>query len=711
NEPVLVLLAQPLSGGRVKIYIVGLHSNASREHILGPTQLAQIKIAEGPLRDFSGDAAKAFLAVEAARIRSAYQFDPLFAINISQVEPLPHQIEAVYHYILRNPRLRFLLADDPGAGKTTFLKYLALKLAAGEWDELGLGAYLPVLVPLSAYANELAGRDVRLDDFIAGYFHHLGADLPIGEMLKEALAKGNALVLLDGLDEVKELALRHTVVQRVVDFYTFHRRAGNKFVLTSRIIGYREARPAAIGLNECTLVDFDDEEIKAFVAKWTAAIERAARGDTPVAAQEAERERLELLETVHRNPGVRRLAANPLLLTILTLMKRQGVRLPERRVELYDKYVETLLSSWNRAQGLGRPPARDLYVVETVRILAPLALWMHEVNPGVGLVKQRELERKLIAIYSERGEAVADAWPGGVTSACKEKVVGALVETLRDEKVKVPLRAAAGRALARLGDPRPGVCTLPPDWVEIPAGPFIMGDGSEQREVNISYDYRISRYPITNAQYEMFVKAGGYAERRYWTEAGWRWKGDRIEPDRPGQPYNLLNHPVVYVSWYEALAFCRWLTDYLRERGEIGEGEEVRLPSEAEWEKAARGTDGREWPWGNKFDSALCNMAGTGIGATSAVGIFPAGKSPYEVLDMAGNVWEWTRSISRAYPYSPKDGRENLEAGADVFRVLRGGSFNFYHDYVRCAFRGGGNPGVRGDGYGFRVVLSPSSNL
>ncbi|MCP4685780.1 MAG: hypothetical protein GY867_10100, partial [bacterium] len=246
--------------------------------------------------------------------------------------------------------------------------------------------------------------DTPLDEFVAAYYRQRGIKLPIEAMLTEALERGGVLLLLDGLDEVRGLGRRRLVVDRVVDFFTVEQQKGNKFILTSRIVGYREVRPIVEGLAECTLIDFDQEEINQFVEQWTGALERAARGDTPVAAQEAATEQAELLDAVEHNPGVRQLAANPLLLTILALMKRQGVTLPERRVELYQKYIETLLRHWNLSRGLGRPPSRDLDVVETVRVLAPLALWMHQTSPGVGLVKQEAVKRKLAEIYSQRGE-------------------------------------------------------------------------------------------------------------------------------------------------------------------------------------------------------------------------------------------------------------------------------------------------------------------
>ncbi len=299
-----------------------------------------------------------------------------------------------------------IVLGDPGAGKTTFVKYLALRLARGEGLKIGLSDYLPILLPLAAFANAIQTHDIRLDDFIAEYFAGIGANLPVGAMLSEALKAGRALILLDGLDEVRDINMRNMVVERVVDFFAFHRRDGNKFVLTSRVVGYRAVRPSAEDLVECTIVDFEEDEIEKFITYWTTALEKQAQGNTAVARTDAETDRRELLDSIQQNPGVRQLASTPLLLTILALMKRQGISLPERRVQLYDQYVNTLLSTWNRARSLsGRAPGRDLDEIQTIRILAPLALWMHEVSPGVGLVGREDMRRKLEELFMERGDS------------------------------------------------------------------------------------------------------------------------------------------------------------------------------------------------------------------------------------------------------------------------------------------------------------------
>jgi formylglycine-generating enzyme required for sulfatase activity len=289
-------------------------------------------------------------------------------------------------------------------------------------------------------------------------------------------------------------------------------------------------------------------------------------------------------------------------------------------------------------------------------------------------------------------------------------------------------RAAAGQTLARLDDPRPGVGPTPdglPDIVwsrVVPAGEFIMGsdegDDDEKPAHKLTLPaFQISKYPITNAQFAAFVQDGGYTRkwRRCWTDAGWAWKGNRAEPDKRGGVYDLPNHPVVYVRWYEALAFCRWLSEKL--------GCAITLPTEAQWEKAARhvpgtptakaarhvpgtshvpGTLTRAYPWGDDITPDHANFDATGIGTTSAVGIFPRGASPCGALDMSGNVWEWCLTKWRDNYQTAADDDPEGDAG----RVLRGGAYWRDRTFVRCACRHGLIPAPWSDDLGFRVARS-----
>ena len=305
-----------------------------------------------------------------------------------------------------------------------------------------------------------------------------------------------------------------------------------------------------------------------------------------------------------------------------------------------------------------------------------------------------------------------------------ERVRPRLVDLVNLGKLSPVERAEVGNILAHLGDSRPGVGVNPqtglPDivWCEVPPGPFVMGEDRDQHHnETITEGYLIGLYPVTNAQFAAFVEAGGYQEHRYWTEAEAAdvWKDGRVkgrwdeEPrNRPadfGTPFNLPNHPVVGVSWYEAVAFCRWLTERLRENGEIGPDQKMTLPTEAQWEKASRGADGRIYPWGKEPDPNKANYNETGIGATSAVGCFPGGASPCSALDMSGNVWEWCQTKWRGSYEEPAD--ESLEE-ADP-RVVRGGSWIRHQRFVRCAFRDGFYPVSRVYSLGFRVVVSPGS--
>ncbi|MCG3209827.1 MAG: Hercynine oxygenase [Anaerolineae bacterium] len=307
-----------------------------------------------------------------------------------------------------------------------------------------------------------------------------------------------------------------------------------------------------------------------------------------------------------------------------------------------------------------------------------------------------------------------------------ERVRRWLVAIVEGDDLPATERVLAGRILAHLGDDRPGVGLLPnglPDisWCEVPTGPFLYGDEKQKVELPA---FKISRYPITNAQYQAFVDDGGYSAKwqRCWTQAGWQWKGDRTQPERYGGVFNLPNHPVG-VTWYEAVAFGNWLNERIANsefandpltveqkqlwvtiQSEIqNQKSKITLPTEQEWEKAARGTDGREYPWGNTPDPNKANYNETQIGATSAVGCFPQGKSPFGGRDMAGNVDEWCRTKY----WQPDD---NCLQGNDS-RVLRGGTFGDTPQGVHCAYRGGDSPYYMYNHRGLRVVSSPFFSL
>jgi formylglycine-generating enzyme required for sulfatase activity len=233
-----------------------------------------------------------------------------------------------------------------------------------------------------------------------------------------------------------------------------------------------------------------------------------------------------------------------------------------------------------------------------------------------------------------------------------------------------------------------------PETLRVPAGQFLMGsdpkkdkDAEDDEQPQHTLDlpaYRIARAPVTNAQYLAFVQAAGHRVPEHW------------EDGKP--PGGKEEHPVVLVSWHDAMAYCRWLGE--------ATGRPYRLPSEAEWEKAARGTDGRIWPWGDEWEKKLCNSAEGGPGDTTPVGQYsPGGDSPYGCMDMAGNVWEWTPSVYRDYPYDPEDGREDPKAGGPF--ALRGGSWLLNRRIARVSYRSRTHPVSFNGSIGFRVVVAP----
>jgi len=286
-----------------------------------------------------------------------------------------------------------------------------------------------------------------------------------------------------------------------------------------------------------------------------------------------------------------------------------------------------------------------------------------------------------------------------------------LLQAMQDGTNPAPNRAAVGAALAEIGDPRFRLDAfyLPDEpllgFIHIPAGRFTMGSDPKidkdaqdieqpQHEVDLG-EYYIARYPVTVAQFKAFVEANKY------------------QPRDPDCLHGFANHPVVKVTWYDALAYCDWLTKQLpllpNLPAELCHGWQVALPTEAEWERAARGIGYRIYPWGNEFDPNKANTKETGIRKTSVVGCFPAGSSPEGLLDASGNVWEWTRSLEGSYPSSNVGSEcsitEILMTANQNSMILRGGSWSRDQWDARCTFRFKGNPDHWYSNRGFRVSL------
>jgi formylglycine-generating enzyme required for sulfatase activity len=282
-----------------------------------------------------------------------------------------------------------------------------------------------------------------------------------------------------------------------------------------------------------------------------------------------------------------------------------------------------------------------------------------------------------------------------------------LIRLATSEEMSVQVRSRAGDELGKMGDVRPGVgisTQIIPDiqlpeihWCVVPEGDFIIGDGTAQQKAHLTEPFEISKYPVTNCQFDGFVNDHGYTERwrECWSEGGWHWKGDREGPQSSYGNQSLPNHPVVGVTGYEAEAFCNWLGKRLDRM--------IVLPSEIQWEKAARGEDGRRYPWGDEITPDHANYRETRIDdttTTTAVGIFPKGASPYGVMDMSGNTWELCRS-----PSNVPSGSYAQRPEHHVRYVLRGGSFGLGPEFLSCAYTITTSI-FKNDAIGFRVVRS-----
>jgi formylglycine-generating enzyme required for sulfatase activity len=742
---------------------------------------------------------------------------------------------------------RLVILGDPGSGKTTLLRFLTLCYARDRAEDLSIvrdrlglpeSGSLPILLPLRNLgiylkANHAADDGTeghgRLLDFLRAYLRGERIEVP-DDFFDAHLESGRAVLLFDGMDEVGDFDLRRRVARLVERFSSAYPRC--RIVVTSRVVGYTGSARLGEDFVTTTIRDFSMADVEQFLTHWHRLVAIGQMGPGESAEHFAALQTRHLIDAVRTNPRVRELAINPLMLTVIALVHRDQVKLPERRAELYAEAVDVLLGKWDEARGMQEVSIfddRPFDITDRRLLLHSIALQMHEagqkeidtdhlmaqletafgkITTDVRAVK-RAAQRFLSVIQERTGllveigqgmyrfshltfqeyltavqvaerddyvtailartadpfwrevillaagylstknqaktarlvraiaelrqepelfhnlvlaaECMRDVGPTRVEGDLATRLTQQLqqelerpirtgligvIERLTMRKAVLTRRIAAATALSRIetgnfaaGSPYWSPPYGEPAWVTIPAGEFWLGsdpgdqmayDDEKPAQRLVLPEYQIARTPITNAQYLLYLQATSTSPPDNW------------EDGQP--PKDQLNHPVVNVTWYDAYAYCQWLSNMT--------GKSIGLPSEAEWEKATRGDrDSRLYPWGDTFDATRCNSHDLGLGDTTPVGIFPAGASPYGCLDMAGNVWEWTRSLWENYPYPADEAgrrqRENCEAGQDVGRVLRGGAFDSSLWRVRCACRGGDRPDGRGRLIGFRVVVRP----
>jgi len=634
----------------------------------------------------------------------------------AEVRPLQELVDEW----LADPNLNQLtLLGDYGTGKTVFTLKLAHDLAQACCD--GEGTLIPVRIPLKDFDPKQ-----QVDDLVMNHLRRHGIEGSPYRAFQYLLREGLLLLILDGFDEITA-QVTPELTRRNFDKLDALVSGRAKVLLTCRTHYFRdrpeeeallEHRAALPGLEtrEGTelyqlivgrpnyrilyLREFDQPKITAYLQKACGA------------GWEKD------WETIQSIYNLEELARRPVLLDMVVkslpeLRRRGGEVTAAGLYQVYTNFwIErddwrAILTPAGKA-AFTTELAWRLWTADRERLhyteltdLAQELLRAEHFKPGAITATQLSQADIEFAAHEVRTAAFltrdAEGNYGFAHRSFMEFFVARrlcpqmLAGTIEERTIGAEVAGFLNGLLA--GRHYPYEKVKPPEgFVYVPPGPFIYGAGADTRIAKMDHGFFIGKYPVTNAEYRRFVEAGGYDERRWWSDEGWAWRSgkpryDGQKTDGPDfwgkeryEDFNGPDQPVVGVTWYEAEAYARWLS--------VTVGREVRLPTEEEWEKAARGIDGRGYPWGNAFDAGRCNTSESGIEHTTAVGQYsPAGDSVYGAADMAGNVWEWTET----------------EKGGGW--VLRGGSWGDIQDGARCSFRLGGDPFYSGDGVGFRLVF------
>ncbi len=733
------------------------------------------------------------------------------------------------------------IKGEPGAGKTTFLRFLTFDLCRrwlGEASSAKSTALhwpeplpLPIFIRVGHFSEFIRTEKltVRADspDCLLQFLEKQSQGNKWGLTaadFEQELKAGRAVLLIDGLDEAPDSAQRQQICALAENLFKSFPKCS--VILTGRPLAL-VGKAVPLGFELVEILPLDEAAMNNFLDHWTGALYAGA-------AAKAQQYRQELHFALQARPEIKRMARTPVMLTALAVVHWNQHRLPEQRAELYESIITWLLHTRELKPGrlnadkcrkllqklalamFLHPNGRQRQVglawaagtigdkFEATKDVTPTEqattfLQAEMVDSGIiverndrlefwhlsfqeylaacevaGLLEQeqrqilfdkkclyraewRELVLLLGGVLYQQGlekinhlldemikrapkatsknlpqvaETVAllegivhdlspfEFKPANADYAALVKSVMGIFDKDLFRKIPVSVRIAAADALGRVGDPR----LVNDPMIEIPEGTFFMGaQETDRNQPHYDQDvwgpeeapvhpvklsrFFITKYPITVGQFRRFVEADGYQQEKYWQNGGFK---QFDAPEKWEAQLNYLTRPVVYVSWYEADAYCVWFAEFK------GDGHLYRLPTEAEWERAARGPDAayRKYPWGNKEpDGETANFAESGVGHASPVGIFPKSCSPEGVIDLAGNVWEWCWDWYDESYYNECNRQRIVEnpqgPATGSLRVARGGSWYSSAQYCRSADRDLGTPEYRSDFIGFRLVFVP----
>jgi formylglycine-generating enzyme required for sulfatase activity/Holliday junction resolvase-like predicted endonuclease len=579
------------------------------------------------------------------------------------------------------------MLGDYGTGKTSFCRQYAAKLGR-RWLADPDHHRIPILISLRDYAKAVSLKQLVTDFLVNRYGIQAGY-----EAFRRFNADGKLLLLFDGFDEMAQKVDYQTTVDNFEELARAV-EAHSKVLLTCRTPYFRTHREAeellsrrrpeplveARDLHERAAIDLTERpnfEIVHLLPFGRQDIQAMLRARFPA-------EWPGYWQQIEDTYNLKELAQRPVLLDMIARslphLKKPGQALNAAR--LYEAYTDLwLLRDEEKGHTLITRTDRRLFMQElALEILRREELSIHfsrlpeRVRAHFRLEKATEIdyfehdirtcsflnrdeEGNYRFVHKSFGEFFVAQW------LVPKLLDGSAPEMRINEEVRGFVRGLL--AEGKWPPPPPPGVEVPEGMVWVPPGPFIMGGelGLPLQVARIAQGFFIARTPVTNSQYARFVAKTGHAPPRHW------------EGKTP--PKQIARHPVTYVSWDDATAYAK------RAGG--------RLPTEQEWEKAARGTDGREYPWG-EWAEDYCNSMEAGTSGTTPVGQYsPQGDSPYGCADMAGNVWEWTAS-----EYKPGSGE----------RVVRGGSWDDDQRGGRCVSRIRNRPYRSDDNMGMRVVVS-----